>query len=219
MSSKITLPDFDQLADMYWRLGVMQSPSQLQGYLVGQLAVGDRIEPEQWPAQAASFIDAVEPPNAEEAQLLLSLYAATQSQLVSGEMDLQLLLPDDVVDIGQRADCLGQWCQGFLVGFAQGGKAIKAQQGLQQYSSEVSEALSDIAAISQIDLSADDTEAEQRDQNLFEICEYLRMAAITIYLECTLPAVKQSLESEAGSETPALGSLNNLFSRGDNKLH
>lgn len=88
MNSEVTLPGFDQLADMYWRLGVMQSPSQLQGYLVGLLAVGDPIALEQWPQQAANLIDAVETPNAEERRLLLSLHGATQAQLVSGELGL-----------------------------------------------------------------------------------------------------------------------------------
>ena len=71
-----------------------------------------------------------------------------------------------------------------MMGFAQGGKAIQQSQGQQEYSKEVSEALSDIAAISQIALSENDEDGEDSEQNYFEISEYLRLAAITIYMEC-----------------------------------
>ena len=40
MSDSTITPEFDELADVFWRRGVMQSPSALQGRLAGQLAVG-----------------------------------------------------------------------------------------------------------------------------------------------------------------------------------
>ncbi len=41
MSESIELPDFDDIADCFWRLGALQSPSELHGYLLGQLANGN----------------------------------------------------------------------------------------------------------------------------------------------------------------------------------
>lgn len=228
MSTKIKMPEFDQIADIYWRLGGMQSPSQLHGYLVGQLAVGETLDPDRWLEQVAAYIDAVEPPNAEDGRLLLAFLGATEASVKAGEMDLQLLLPDDAVEITQRVDSIGQWCQGFMAGFAQGGKYIQQQQGQQQYSKDVSEAISDVASISQISLNDDDTDLEQSEQNIFELTEYLRLAAITIYLECNRSA-ETLAETQADSDTgvavepepeqPELGSVNNLFKKKDNKLH
>ncbi len=218
MSTDIPMPEFDQLADIYWRLGGMQSPSQLHGYLVGQLAVGEELQPEVWLQQAEVFIDAVEPPNEEDAKVILALLGASHAQLKAGEMGLQMLLPDDAAEITQRVDSIGQWCQGFMAGFAQGGKAIAEQQGQQQYSQEVSEALSDLAAISQISLTNDDTDLEQSEQNIFEITEYLRLAAITIYMECVHAAAAASTDKIA-AEPAGLGSVNKLFGKSDNKLH
>ena len=212
------MPEFDQLADIYWRLGGMQSPSQLHGYLVGQLAVGEELQPEVWLQQAEVFIDAVEPPTEEDAKVLLALYGATHDHLQAGEMDLQMLLPDDAVEITQRVDSIGQWCQGFMAGFAQGGKAIAEQHGQQQYSQDVSEALSDLAAISQIGLGDDDTDIEQSEQNIFEITEYLRLAAITIYMACTHTAQTTGGEGVM-TEPDAEESVSNLFGKADNKLH
>ncbi|WP_101758517.1 UPF0149 family protein [Oceanicoccus sp. KOV_DT_Chl] len=225
MSPVITMPEFDQLADIYWRLGVMQSPAQLQGYWVGRLAVGDSVEPEQCLAQTTTFIDAVEPPNQQEGPVLLSLYGACQSQLSADAMDLQLLMPDDEADIGQRIDSVGQWCQGFMAGFAQGGKQIQLSKGQQQYSQEVTEALSDMAAISQISLSDEDDDAEQREQNIVEIIEYLRVAAITIYLDCNKAVIAGAgadVTLQAAPDSQAMSSPSTLFApknKDKNKLH
>ena len=143
MSAEIVMPEFDQLANLYWQLGVMQAPSQLQGYLVGRLAAGDELDSELWPARAAAYIDAVQAPDLEGEALLTALLAATALALSSPDLTFTLLLPDEAEAISQRVDALGQWCQGFMAGFAEGGKRIQQQHGQQQYSQEVSEALSD----------------------------------------------------------------------------
>jgi uncharacterized protein YgfB (UPF0149 family) len=227
MSTKINMPDFDHIADIYWRLGGMQSPSQLHGYLVGQLSVGETIDPDRWLEQVVAYIDAVEAPNEEDGRMLLTFLGATEASVKAGEMDLQLLLPDDAVEITQRIESIGQWCKGFMAGFAQGGKSIQEHQGQQQYSQDVSEAVSDVAAISQISLSDDDTDLEQSEHNIFEVTEYLRVAAITIYLECNRAAESTDesqlhsgiTEPESDHGQSELGSVNNLFKKKDNKLH
>ncbi len=218
MSTETPMPDFDQVADIYWRLGGMQSPSQLHGYLVGLLCAGGELEPNQWVDQAAKYIDAVQPPNSEDSTLLLALYGATSQGLSSGEMQLQLLLPDDAAELSQRIESLAQWCEGYITGFAQQGKVIQRQQGQQQYSTDVSEALSDIAAISQVGLGDEDGDSASRERDIFEISEYLRLAAITVYMEChqaaTADAAQPAETGEEASISPA-----GLFNKKDNKLH
>ena len=59
---------------------------------------------------------------------------------------------------------------------------------------------------------------EQSEQNIFEITEYLRLAAITIYMACANTA--QTAEGESAKAEPdAVESVNNLFGKADNKLH
>lgn len=221
MTTDVLLPDFDQMADIYWRLGVMQSPSQLHGFLTGRLSAGDELATAEWLAEAARYIDAVESPDAADSALLQSLHLATAQALAGGEMAMALLLPDDAVEITLRVDALGQWCQGFLAGFAQGGKTVQQRHGQQQYAPEVSEALSDLAAISQIRLS-DDDDVQQSEQHVVEVAEYLRVAAMTIYLEC-----RQSLQGTAptppaaasDAAKPALSSPGHLFGGAKKHLH
>jgi uncharacterized protein YgfB (UPF0149 family) len=94
-------------------------------------------------------------------------------------MDLELLLPDDEFDLDQRIASLGQWCQGFLTGFAMAGK--QQVDGEKTYSEELTEAISDIAAIAQV--SADEGDDEEGEQDYFAVSEYVRIAAMTIFVE------------------------------------
>lgn len=219
MSTAIPMPDFDQLADIYWRLGGMQSPSQLHGYLVGVLSAGGKLTPELWIEQAAQYIDAVTSPDSEDSRVLVALYGATDQRLSAGEMELQLLLPDDAAEISQRIDSIAQWCEGYIAGFARQGKVVQQQQGQQQYSGDVSETLSDIAAISQVGLSSDDEDPVGREQDIFEISEYLRLAAITVYLECNKEVVADAVRPVDTEEAKSSISPAGLFNKKSNKLH
>ena len=214
MPKSIELPDFDDIADCFWRLGALQSPSELHGYLLGQLANGNGPASEQWLQQAAAFIDAVEPPNDDDSRCLLELHAASSEQLQAGEMNLQLLLPDDEVELPLRISAVGQWCQGFLKGFALAGKAAQAEQGQQQYSTDTSEALSDIASISQISIDGEEVDLDKNEKDYFEVYEYLRLAAMNIYLDRQQP--QSASESADVPGEHSVGSPANLFK---NKLH
>lgn len=184
MSESTIAPMYDDLADVFWRLGIMQSPSALQGLLAGQIAAGATLTAEQWLAEAREYLDPIGEIDGEDRYLLLDLLSTTSSQVSGGEFKLELLLPDDSVDMSQRVESLGQWCQSFLAGFAKAGKAVQVRTGKQQYSAQLSEMLSDIAAISQIGLGEDDADFERREQDFFEIHEYLRIATLNIYYEC-----------------------------------
>lgn len=185
MPSEQPEPDFDELADTFWRLGVMSSPAQLQGYLLGMLTSGFECSEAQWLELAATFIDPVEPPNEMDRETLLELLLAARRHLQDGGLELALLLPDDDVEISLRVDALSQWCRGYLAGFAFGGKQLMAERGKQAYSKDVTEALNDIATIAQASLGEGDEDEAEREKSFFDIVEYLRLSAINIHLDCT----------------------------------
>ncbi|MCR8922182.1 UPF0149 family protein [Dasania sp. GY-MA-18] len=209
--SELATPNFDDLATVFWRLGSMLPPSQLQGYLMGQLAVGAELAEPEWLEQAWRLIDGVEPGSDEDNQLLSELLATTQAIFAEGSLNAQLLLPDDDIELSQRVECLGFWCQGFLTGFALAGKQKQSDQGQQAYSNEVSEALSDMAAIAQIGLSEEDG-SEQSESDFFEVLEYVRLAAMNIYFEC-LPKQEPPAAEAAPKTESATGSAAHLFSK------
>ncbi len=222
MTNDRSMPAFDEYADFFWRLGVMQSPSQLQGYLLGMLAVGHPFSSDQWCEMAVAAMEPAGELEQDELQLLSDLHKVAAKQLEEGISELSLLLPDDEVEITQRVDSLGSWCRGFLAGFALGGKQRQQQQGQQQYSTDVSDALSDLAAISQISLGEGDEEEQDREQNYVEIRDYLRLAAINIYLDCHSPSTSSEHISDTTNNSDndtKLATPANLFKPSNDKLH
>lgn len=200
-------PDFDQLADLFMRLGALQSPTELHGYVTGLLAVAERPPAQLWRQQAESFINTAEALTDSDAELLEDMLVATEASLASDTMQFSPLLPEEEIDLVQRVESLGQWCQGFLTGFAAAGKQAQARQGQRQWSPETQELLQDMALISQAGMDKDQDEDEAGEQQYAELIEYLRVAVMTIHLECHAtpptagkPAATQSTPPQGGSE-------------------
>jgi hypothetical protein len=117
------------------------------------------------------------------------MYATTRQQFLADGFNLLMLLPDDDVDIGERAGSLGRWCLGFLTGFG-------AARG--KLSGDGRETLEDLEKISQIDdegLEAD----EDSEQDMMQLVEYVRMAAIMLYTEVHTPG-----EADGDKPQPSL---------------
>ncbi len=177
--------DHDDLANVFLGMGALQSPAELHGYAVGFIAVGGRTERSGWLKHCCDLLD-IESPDPEQSDELFRVYTAAKTALASDDLALQLLLPGDELDLDQRIASLGQWVQGFLTGFAMAGKQLQKDGGsLEALSSDSREALSDLAAIAQI--SADEAGAEGAEQDFFEICEYVRVVAMTVNTECNRP--------------------------------
>jgi yecA family protein len=183
MTRNPTLPDFDDLANLFTTLGGLQSPSEVHGYLTGQLAAGYRMSSGDWMNQLVEFCDFRHHPQASEEALLDGWMRHTARALSGDALDFSLLLPDDDDGIDARVECLGHWCQGFLAGFALAGQQIKQTLGAQQYSQDISEAINDIAAIAQIGLDEGETD-DANEMAFLEVSEHVRMAALSIFMEC-----------------------------------
>lgn len=172
--------EHDDLANLFLSLGALQPPAELHGYAAGFVSVGGRITAEGWLKHCIDLLDC-ETPDPEQSDALYTVYTSALDNMESGEMSLDLLLPDDEFDLDQRISSLGQWCQGYLTGFAMAGKQQNVDQQ-KTYSPDLTEAVSDIAAIAQV--SADEQTDEEGEQDYFAVCEYVRVAAMTIFVEC-----------------------------------
>ncbi|GAB3376688.1 UPF0149 family protein [Spongiibacter taiwanensis] len=172
-------PNHDDLADLLLSLGALHPPAELHGYAAGFLSAGGRLEKAAWLKHCAELLDC-DAPNPDSADQLFGVYKSALESMASGDITLDLLLPDDDFDLDQRIASLGQWCQGFLTGFAMAGKAGSLNTA--NVSEDVGEALSDLAAIAQI--SPDEAMGEEGEQDFFSVCEYVRVAAMAVYLEC-----------------------------------
>ncbi len=176
--------EFDELADLFVELKVFSSPSELHGLLCGQLAGGGNFDENSWLQGAATFLEQERFEQDESKTLLLEMYATTQQQFMADGFGLLMLLPEDDVAISERAESLGRWCQGFVSGFGSARTRI---------SEEARETVEDLEQIIQIDDEGIEAD-EDSEQNLMQLIEYARMAAIMLYSEV-------HTQSQPGSDT------------------
>lgn len=182
--------EFDELADLFVELEVFSSPSELHGMLCGLLARPDEIDEHSWLTGAATFLEQSSFDSDEAKTLLLEMFATTRQQLTATGFELLMLLPDDDVDISDRAESLGRWCLGFVTGIGDARTAL---------TEEGKETLEDVEKIAQIDEQSLE-ECEEHEQDLMQLVEYVRMAALMLHSELH----SQADQSGADSSQPSI---------------
>ncbi|MEH6358665.1 MAG: UPF0149 family protein [Pseudomonadales bacterium] len=165
--------EFDELANLFVELKVFSSPSELHGMLCGMLARPEEIDEHGWLAGAATFLEQTSFDSDEAKTLLLEMFTTTREQLTATGFELLLILPDDDEGISDRAEHLGRWCLGFITGIGAARTAL---------TEEGKETLEDVEKIAQIDEQSLE-ECEEHEQDLMQLIEYVRMAALMLHSE------------------------------------
>ncbi|UTW09716.1 YecA/YgfB family protein [Pseudomonas benzenivorans] len=160
------------------------SPAELHGLLLGRSCAGAGFEVAPWLADAAELLGGA--PEDTVRQALIGLQEMVKGELTGEEVTVVLLLPSDEAPLTERAQALGQWCQGFLGGFG-------LTAGDRALSAESMEVLQDLSAIAQVQNALD--ESEDGENDYMEVMEYLRVAPLLLFSECAKPvaAAKPSL--------------------------
>lgn len=105
--------------------------------------------------------------------MLLQLLQETEADLDNPEFAFAPLLPEDSVTLQERAEALGQWCEGFLFGL---GLADVARR---EFPAQVNEAISDIGELTRLD-PATVGNTEDEEQAFSDLVEFLRVATMLI---------------------------------------
>jgi uncharacterized protein YgfB (UPF0149 family) len=176
MPDSIAIPDYSILHSALADAGVESSAAEIHGLLCGVASRGsDRVP--NWSALLAAAGQHVESVPEVLQQLFARIMAAAAGSLAEGQMQFSLLLPDADAGIRVRADALGAWCQGYVMGLALGGST-----GMEGLSSEAREAVADLIQISGA-VADEDEEYEAQDRALSEIEEFVRVAVQLVYEE------------------------------------
>lgn len=182
MTSQATfLPSFDSMADAFLSLGALGSPAELHGMVCGSLCGGGRYSDREWLSAVLEFLDISQEPAGTVADAIVQLYHTTLEQLQDEQMGIQLLLPEDDVDISERVTALGQWCQGFLIGFGSSGVNVESE-----LSTDTADALRDFASFVHINPDVDEDDEEDdgdSEGDYMELVEYVRLATLSIFLD------------------------------------
>jgi len=167
----------DQLDALIVRLQLGTDASELHGSLSGYLAGGGSLRGGS--VLEALHLDAeAETPQAADAALLRRLARECEAELADPELGFEPLLPPDDRPLAERADALVVWCRGFLGGFGLAGAAAHA--GL---SDEAKEILRDLGTIAGSSFEFQD--ADEDEDALIEVQEFVRMGALLLHTECT----------------------------------
>lgn len=180
---------------LHARLQALQLPlavDALHGTLTGLACGGLKADQATWLTQLSDCLEGVE--LVEHEAMLSALQTWVNGELADGDLGFQLLLPDGEEFLSVRARALARWSDSFLYAFIASGVML---------SREDQEVLEDIAAISQADDGNSDGEvdgaeknisalnnpedAESNERDFFELCEYVRMAAMDLYREHSQP--------------------------------
>lgn len=170
--------DIDEIADHLLEQGLSTPPSELHGCLCGMLAAGGAPAAEAGLAGLNQALDL--DLHGELAGQVMDLYAATAVSLQDDEFDFAPLLPEDDCDIALRTSALAAWCSGFLAGYAQAGVAEAAS-----VPADSNEILRDLAIIAQAEVD-EDAEEEESEASYAELVEYIRVAALSAYMDTGL---------------------------------
>lgn len=165
--------EYQQLEVVLREVDAVIGPAEAQGLLAGMASMVDKPDKAAWIAQVLADSS----PRGEAAKIclaaLVALYEQTIRELDDDGLSFLPLLPADSVSLPERAQALGQWASGYLVGMGLG--------GLQQdskLSKEVSEALRDLSSITQIEM---DTAGGEEDEAAYaELVEYVKVAVLLV---------------------------------------
>lgn len=187
-SPALTAPlNYENLNHLIIPKGALNSAAELHGMLCGKLCGGARPENDEWQQAALDFLDLAEGADGEVLEALTQLNRECLEQLQSTEFDFAIMLPSDEAELDIRATALGEWCHGFLSGFGSAG--VKPET---EIPADAAEALRDLAAIVQIEVEGS---SEEEEAGFFDVAEYVRMAALTLFMEFNPVAVSATDES------------------------
>ncbi|MDG2395846.1 YecA family protein [Candidatus Thioglobus sp.] len=161
---------YDNLKSTLHALNTDDTVSSAHGILCGFACVKPDLGLDDWLNEILVSIDLNNLSEKLAHEELALIFNETLSQLNDETLDFQPLIADEESRLGEQANTLIEWCQGYLVGL-----------GLQKISTTDEEALElikDISEISQLD--ADLIDNEQNAQDLNEIIEFVRMGVLLI---------------------------------------
>ena len=162
--------DYDEHKSLLFNLNTDDTLSSAHGILCGFACVKPEIQLDDWLGEVLVSIDLNNINEKVAHETLAKIFNETLSGLSDPTLNFSLLIADEQARLGEQADTLIQWCQGFLVGLG--------LQKISTHDEEVLEMIKDFSEISKLDTSL--IEDDQNAQDLAEIVEFVRMGVLFI---------------------------------------
>jgi len=159
--------------------GVSAESAQLHGGVCASLCVGGLPAADAW--SDAWLGDGCDERCIAARELVRSIESDSWNSMNTGEFELELLLPSDDADLGERVAGLAAWCDGFVAGLGEAGLTLTEHAPAVQ--AQLEEILGDFAEISRA--STDVEDVVQGGFQLASIVEFVR-AGVQIVFEALL---------------------------------
>jgi yecA family protein len=151
--------------------------AECHGFVAGVLCAAGGMDPAAWLPQLFGEVDWESPAVREAARAVAVLFQALREQINSPELEFALMLPDDERPLGERAQAMAHWCEGFTTGLGLGG--LDKERPL---SADSRDFLQDVSDIARVAFDFDDP-AEDDEQAYMELQEYLRVGVLLLHDE------------------------------------
>ncbi|MDD1791854.1 YecA family protein [Enterovibrio makurazakiensis] len=174
--TQVTLPEYSIIATTLKSDSLAVTPAEMQGLLCGMLCGGLDPELGNWMPMLYDYTnDGAGWPHESKTLAATSLGIAN-NQLTSGQMDFDPLLPDENVELVDRADGLSEWVNAFIAGIGLAGVTAG------KLSDDAKEVLADLAEIAQLGIDEDE-DLEEQALLLEQVIEHVRVCAMTLHIE------------------------------------
>jgi len=189
-SAPATPISFVEVEKVLTDVGSMTAPGEAHGIICGRLCAEGASADPRWMAHILG-----DEPRAEAVgrcdAVLHALLERTERDLDAQQLALRLVLPGDNEPLTARTEALGEWCQGFLLGFA-----LTGFHDVSVLSGEAQEFLRDVREIARVDADAASEGSEEDESAFAEVVEYLRVGLMVVYEE-----TRASSDMSPSSET------------------
>jgi uncharacterized protein len=185
MSINSDSPDslYQQLADQLVSQGVLVSPAETHGVVLGMLSV----KPQELQADEvlATIIQLNEEEETSDKESFLQFLAAMVEQaretLFSQGFDVQLLLPQDGNSLRDQTLALSRWCRGYIFGLVAAG-----MRDFKQLPKDAAEIIQDVLQISEINTDLNE-QGDEEEKAFFEIEQFVRVGVQLVFEELNPP--------------------------------
>lgn len=173
---------FEDLAELFVKLGSTLSPTYLHGSITGVLSAGKRMTQEDWVDWALDLIAPTEEVEEPHVTIVQGMYFKTLSELEDEGLSFQLIMPNEDMPMEDRLLALSEWAGSFLGAFGATG-VVKETSDMPATLQEI---LEDLAEIAQVDAkSAEDL--NEAEDDFLAVAEHVRVSALTVFLEYNEP--------------------------------
>lgn len=193
--------DFDRVVEVLEPHPELESPSFIQGMLIGLICGDNDLEEAVW---IRKLLEEAQVKSVKESflKVLHELYETTEQGLNGSGFELELCLPDDEEGLVLRAAMLGQMCEGILYGLGLVGRLQDSEERLPE---EVRELLQDFGDIARIDVDglAEAKElGETEEDDLMQLVEFIKVGVLMMNEELNPTQAPPVMpEGMGGSET------------------